>query len=131
VTHSHRLSLFIRKVKRDEDKIIIERLAESLLNNGARDLLSEIKHIRSSKTGISCYVDGHTEATIYRRPIDKLFADKYRDLYTSVQYPYDAIDMQHIQDEVNCLLTNEPSLADCIFNFHDVQNAVSRLKAHN
>jgi len=73
-----------------------------------------------------CSVDGHTEAT--NGLIAKLFADKYRDLHTSV--PYDVIEMQHIQDEVNCLLTNEPSLADCIFNFHDVQNAVSRLKTH-
>jgi len=78
----------ICKVKRDEDKIINERLAESLLNNGARDVWSEIKHIRSSKTGISCSVDGHTEAT----SIAKLY--KYRDLYTSV--PYDVNEMQHI-----------------------------------
>jgi len=89
------------KDKRDEDKIINERLAESLLTNGAHDVWSEIKHIRSSKTGISCSVDGHTEAT----SITKLFADKYSDLYyTSV--PYDVNEMQHIQDDVNCLLTN-------------------------
>jgi len=80
----------IRKVKRDEDKIINEWLAESLLNNGASDFWSEIKHIRSSKTGTSCSVDGHTEDT----SIAKLFADKYRDLYTSVQY--DVSEIQHI-----------------------------------
>jgi len=66
----------IRKVKRHEDKIINERLADSLLTNGARDFWSEIKHIRSSKTGTSCSVDGHTEAS----SIAKLFADIYCDL---------------------------------------------------
>jgi len=58
----------------------------------------------------------------------KLFADKYRDLYTSV--PYEVNEMQHTHDEVNCLLTNEPSRADCIFNFHDVRNALLPFKAH-
>ena len=38
--------------------------------------------------------------------------------------------MQCIHNDVNSLLTNASSCADCIFNFCDVRNAVSRLKAH-
>jgi len=91
----------IHTVKRDEDKIINERLAESLLNSGARDFWSEIKHIRSSETGTSCSFDGHTEAI----SIAKLVADKYRDLYTSV--PYDVNEMQHIKmKSIVCLQMN-------------------------
>jgi hypothetical protein len=38
--------------------------------------------------------------------------------------------MQSIHNDVNSLLTNASSSADCIFNFCDIRNAVSRLKAH-
>src|SRR5664279_1881477 len=95
----------IRRVKRDEDKIINERLADSLLNNSrpTRDFWSEVKRSRSSKSGTSCIVDGQTEAI----SIAKLFADKYRDLYTSV--PYDVNEMHCIQNDVNSLLMNVSS----------------------
>src|SRR5664279_3158638 len=114
----------IRRVKRDEDTIINERLADSLLNNSTCDFWSEIKRIRSSKSGTSCIVDGQTEAI----SIAKLFADKYRNLYTSV--PYGVNEMHCILNYVNSLLMNVSSCADCIINLRDVRSAVSRLKAH-
>ena len=40
----------------------------------------EIKRIRSNKCGASRIVDGQTEGI----SIAKLFADKYKDLYTNV-----------------------------------------------
>ena len=60
--------------------------------------------------------------------ISKMFADKYRDLYTSV--PYNGHEMQCIVDRVNCLLQNEDLHYDCTFNIHDIISAVSHLKAH-
>jgi hypothetical protein len=48
----------IRKVKRDEDTIINERIADSILNNDARGFWSEIKGIRSNKAGTSRITDG-------------------------------------------------------------------------
>jgi hypothetical protein len=39
----------IRKVKRDEGRIINERLADSIISNNTRDFWSEIKRIRSKK----------------------------------------------------------------------------------
>ena len=42
----------IREAKREEDKIINERLAGSLLNNCTRDFWSEIKRMRSSKLAL-------------------------------------------------------------------------------
>jgi len=62
--NTHVVDQVVTKVEWDEDKIINERLSESLLNNSARDFWSEIKHVRSSMTGNSCSVDGHTEAII-------------------------------------------------------------------
>jgi hypothetical protein len=51
----------IRKVKRDEDTTINERIADSILND-ARDFWSESKRIRSNKAGTSRNVDGQTES---------------------------------------------------------------------
>jgi len=50
----------IRKVKRDEDTLINERIADSNINNDARDFWSEIKRIRSNKAGKSHIVNGQT-----------------------------------------------------------------------
>jgi len=61
----------IRKVKRDEDTLINERIADLIINN---DFWSEIKRIWSNKARKSCIVDGQTEDM----NIAKLFADKYR-----------------------------------------------------
>jgi hypothetical protein len=114
----------VRKLERDGDEIINERIADSLLNNKSRDFWSQIKRIRSSKSGNSCTVDGQSEAN----NIAKLFAEKYRDLYTSV--PYDVNEMRIIQEQVNNLLVNESPWTDCTFNTCDVKSAVSHLKAH-
>jgi hypothetical protein len=114
----------VRAVKRDQDKIINERLADSILNNSSRNFWSEIKRIRSNKSGTSRIVDGQTECI----SIAKLFAAKYRDLNTCV--PYDINEMHRIQCDVETLLSTAPSSTDCVFTVHDLKHAVSRLSAH-
>ena len=111
-------------MKRDEGKIRNERLADSIISNNTRDLWSEIKLIRSNKCGPSRTVDGRTEGI----SIAKLFADKYKDLYTSV--PYDSNELNCIQAEIKDLLESTSTCSDCFFNFSEVKYAVSRLKAH-
>jgi hypothetical protein len=81
----------IRAVKRDQDRIINERIAVSILQNSSRSFWSEIKRIRASKSGTSRIVDGQADCV----SIAQLFATKYRDLYTSV--PYDTNEMQCIR----------------------------------
>jgi hypothetical protein len=100
----------IRKVKRDEDNIINERLADSILSNSTRDFWSEIKRIRSNRSGTSRTVDGQTESIT----IAKLFAVKFLQLYTRV--PYDIHEMQPIHDDVKDLLAKESLHDDCIFH---------------
>ena len=65
--------------------------------------------------------------------ISKMFADKYRDVYTNV--PFNVREMQCIVDRVNCLLQNEELHNDCTLNIHDIKSAVKltltlTLKAH-
>jgi len=48
-------------VKRDEDTLINERIADSIINNDTRNFWSEIKRTRSNKAGKRRIVDGQTE----------------------------------------------------------------------
>jgi hypothetical protein len=113
----------VDKTKRYEDKINNERLAQSIRNNSDRDPWSETKHIRPSKSGISRTIDDRADGI----NIANLFANKYRDLYTSVQY--DINDGLNIQIDIKEVLVKATSYADCIFNLHDSNYAVLRLKA--
>ena len=114
----------IRQLKRDENSIIRERVAEAIINDGGRNFWSEIKRIRSNKSSNSRIVDGQTDV----EAIAKLFATKYRELYTSV--PYDKDDMQRIVDDVNDSIKGESTYSDCIVHLQDAKSAVGRLKLH-
>jgi hypothetical protein len=114
----------IRKVKRDEDILVNERIADSILKNDTRDFWSEIKRIRSNKSGTSRIVDGQTDSD----SIAKLFANSYRELYTSV--PYDRDEMMSIKNEVEDMIVKNSEGNECSFDFYDVKRAVSCLKSH-
>ena len=95
-----------------------------MLNNNSRNFWSEIKRIRSSRSGSSRTVDDQTEPS----SIAKVFAENYRELYSSV--PYDFNEMQRINDDINCLLSSEQMSSDSIYSCNDVTDAVSHLKEH-
>lgn len=69
-------------------------------------------------------MDGLTEGD----RIAKLFADKYRDLYTSA--PCNESEMHDIVSGVLKALVGASSTAECLFNVNDGKSAMSRLKAH-
>ena len=114
----------IRRLKKDEESITRERIADAILNDEGRNFWSEIKKLRSQKTSSSRIIDGQTDAS----SIASLFAAKYRELYSSV--PYNKDEMQCILNDVNNSLNNEYLPAECIIHTHDVKSAVARLKAH-
>jgi hypothetical protein len=74
-------------VRKNEDSIVRQRVADAILNDGGRNFWSEIKRIRHNKGGVPNSVDGLTDV----KDIAQLFAAKYRELYTSV--PYDKSEM--------------------------------------
>jgi len=95
-----------------------------MLDNNDWNLWSEVKRICGNKAGVINSVDGLTESY----SIAKLFAVKYRELYTSV--PYNKADMHDIVSSLNTILVDSPITSDSIINFIDVKAAVSRLKPH-
>ena len=67
---------------------------------------------------------GDTDA----QSIAKLFAAKYRDLYTSV--PYNNVELKGMIEDVDQQLIQSGFETGCIINVSDVKSAVERLKAH-
>jgi len=70
----------IRRIKKYEDNIIRERLANCIVESKQRNFWMEIKRMRSNKSCMRRIVSGNTDA----QSITKLFADKYKDLCTLV-----------------------------------------------
>lgn len=112
----------VRKVKKDQDSIINERVAQSIVTSCDRNFWAEIKKLRSKQAASSQSVDGISEVN----GIAQLFAQKYRELYNSVSY--DNSEMQTIVDNVNSSLSRDVVSTDCIFSCDDVKDAVTRLK---
>ena len=111
----------IRFVKRNENNIVNEHLAEALVNNRGRDFWREVKHIRGTNKCCSSYIDGIHGS----KDIAELFADQYQDLFCSVSY--DNNEMSRIYSEISCSLGTY-SAEECIVNTKDVFNAASKLK---
>jgi hypothetical protein len=78
----------VRRIKNDEEAIVRERIASNIVNDDCRNFWTEIKRIRCNKAGTSRVVDGRSDVN----NIAKLFADKYRDLYSGV--PYDPCEIR-------------------------------------
>lgn len=72
----------VRRVKKDKESIVRERIASAMLNGDDRNFWAEIKRIRGNKVGTSKIVEGLSDVN----SIAQLFANKYRDLYSSVAY---------------------------------------------
>jgi len=95
-----------------------------LLEDGKRTFWREIKRIHGNKAVSSKTVDGLTDAG----DIAQLFAARYRDLYTSV--PYNIDEMQVILNGIDSSLTGMSVSKDSIFSVSEVEDAVSRHKPH-
>jgi len=52
----------IRRLKKDEESIIRERVADAMLNDEGRNFWSEVKRLLSQKTTSSRIIDGQTDA---------------------------------------------------------------------
>ena len=113
----------VRQLRRDENAIIRERMAEALISDPGRSFWAEIKRIRSCGRGNSRIVDNCTN----EQDIATMFADKYHDLYTSV--PFDAKVMQGIAAEVEAHVTCD-SASDLIITPSDVCYAVRQIKGN-
>ena len=114
----------IRQVRKDEEAVVRERVAEALLSDPSRSFWDEVKKIRNNKTGFSKIVDGCTDES----SISQVFATKYKQLYNSV--PFDNDELEIIRNDIDASLSNSCIDSDTIITCHEVQAAIAKLKAH-
>jgi hypothetical protein len=100
----------------------VELTATAVADNDQRNFLSEVKRMHSCGTVISKTVDGQSSVSC----IADLFANKYRDLYTSI--PHDESDMRQVMSELQAQLSISPLAGDCLFSFTEIKEAISKLK---
>ena len=77
----------VRYVKKNKDDIVNKRIAEALSENRSRDFWGEIKRIRQKTAASSGSVDGFSNSS----DIADSFADKFHELYTTVDYDKDEL----------------------------------------
>ena len=107
----------LRQVRRDQDDIVRQRMADALINDSSRSFWSEVKRIRNSNTGTSLVVDGCSDKV----KISQVFLRKYR-----VSAPYDVAEMQEILTDVESQLSREAALSfDHICSPQEVASAIS------
>ena len=115
----------VRKVKRDQDDINKEKLADALYNNDIRELWAEIRRMKGAKVSGPISIDNITEED----KIADTFTKKYYELYNSVSYDPD--DMRDICDKINNLINNQKNeqLNMYRITLDDVKKAVKNLKS--
>jgi len=88
----------IRRIRREADEIVRRRMAESLSRANGRNFWKEVRKIRHSKANCSGIVDGCHDTS----SISQLFANKYKDLYSSVAY--DNCDLDNLSVDIDAML---------------------------
>ena len=113
----------VKQVKKDQNIIQRDKMAESLLEDKGRSFWSEIRKISGKCKTIPNMVDG----SIGDDNISDVFAEKYKALYNSVSYEND--DMDKLLQSVDKIITNECSKLDIPYiAVENVIDAMSRIK---
>ena len=69
----------IRRIRKNEEAIIRDRIADALLNDPRRSFWTKVRKIRNKQSAVSSVIDGCNDAD----SIAQLFARKYKELYSS------------------------------------------------
>ena len=119
-------------LKRNQDKIRAQKLAEAISINHTRDFWREVKKMKHNPNIIPCAVDGVSDS----HDIANNFAKKYDALYNSVSY--DETEMIKLNSDIDMLIQSKfPSnmshpVNDKYNHFNvsvdQVKTAVKRLK---
>ena len=89
----------IRYVNKEKNRIRSNRMAEAMVNNQSRVLWKEVKKMNQSNKSVPNIIDSKTGST----NINRLFKDKFKDIYNSVGYNSDQLSklMSSIDNKIN------------------------------
>ena len=99
------------------------KLAESVDIGRGRDLWDELKKLDRNRKAVPCSINGHTNNS----DIANVFANKYRDLYSSV--PTDECELSEIRGEMVDEINSLPEDDNVSITVHDICTAIGKLNA--
>jgi hypothetical protein len=111
----------IRNARKNGDLIRKEKFADKILENNSRDFWHEVKKMRGKGGNLPSVVDDCKSD----EDIAECFANKYKDLYSSVPYNVDDVTaMKHTLDEDAKQAGDDK---DAVITVSEVYNAIHRL----
>jgi hypothetical protein len=114
----------VKQVKRDQNIIKRNKMAESILCDDTRSFWNEVRNVSAGKNNtLPNMIDGE----MGNENISEVFVDKYKTLYNSVSY--DKQDMDHLLLKLNKAIecSNEINILSYITN-DDILNALPQIK---
>ena len=115
----------IRSARKNKEKHVSNKIADSLLNKTSADFWSEIKQINNKKPGLPNMVDN----CVGQADIAGVFKNKYEQLYNSVSY--DKVNMCCLKTRIDTLIKDECCKDNChkhSINVNDVTRTLMFLK---
>ncbi len=85
----------LREVKRNEDEIVANKMAESMLTNSTKSFWSDVRKLKGHSTRTPNNIDGATGSI----NIANLFSESYKELYNTVSY--EEHDMSQLVKDMN------------------------------
>ena len=113
----------VRMVKKNEDKLRSEKMASGLKSKNLKKFWQEVNRLKGRKKTLPIMVDG-TKGDV---DIAEIFANKYKNLYTSV--PYDKNVLNQVTSEVSQKLGgfSVDKIQESLFTVSDIRAAVKHL----
>ena len=108
----------IKCIKREENRLRRERMAQYISENNTRDLWCELRKLKPSSTVIASVIDGKSN----NDDIADLFRQKYESLFNSVLTL--KADIHNISKKLQVKVKNEPTIS---ISVEDVQRAIKKL----
>ena len=115
----------VKMVKRREDQLRSQRMAESYISGNHDNFWKEVRRINRKSKCLPRTVDGLTDP----HEISELFARKYEELYNSVNYDKDKVSKLYKEIQTK-IVQNDSKLENALFTVEDISKAVKSIKAN-
>ena len=120
-----RYHLAIKQLKKREDKIRSEKMADGILNNNSRNFWTEVKKVRKVNNIVPTQIEGKSDPA----DIANAFANQYKTVYNSVSYRKE--DMATLLAKIEESIHSSCVTGNCSFahkiSINDVKNNLKHL----
>ena len=111
----------VKQVQKNKDNIVMNRIANSMLNNNTRNMWSELKKIKGRNASVASCIDGVSDNC----EISNLFKKKYETVFNGV--PTSKLELDKVYSNIIKGISSHGN--DIEINVSDVKLVISKLKS--